>query len=264
MKKIIFGLMLCLISSFTFACHFDHGGICGNKVYLHGFFSPNSIFQFRLYGDSMVLLTFTTGNDTTEIDSTITIPIANGQTDVKVQFHNHYLSDSSYNNWAGNYDVTGYYEVIDSTNSACGILPVSFSNLMVQRKDNSNISVIFTAGDETGIKGYNIYGTADQKVTTQSKWVLLKSITASGQNTYIVLINITGAFTMFLFAAIFFMEKAKTGKKRWIQFLLFGVMIFVISCKRDIVSPKVDHYKFIKVESVGANSVSVHQEISPI
>lgn len=244
MKKKTIGLILSLLISIgCMACHFNDGKKCGDKLYLHGYFSPNSIFEFRFYGsDSTVVKRFSTGDHTGEIDSTIIFDVPNSVTNIKIAFRNHYLSDSLFNNWAGNYNANLYYEVIDTTNSACHVLAVSISNLIATKSSDDSIHVSFTPGEETGTDHYNLLMSA-----TQNNWTQIQEIKPKGLKNYIIVIGVGISFA-FIIPIFGLFDDNK--KRRKLSLILYSSLLFLYSCNKIVEKQKTQSYKFVCIQGV--------------
>jgi len=247
--------MLSLISISSFACHLDNVGICGNKAYFTTKnFNPNSIYQFRFFGDTTVIFEFTTNGDVE--DSLLTVKIPDGETDVKIQFRNMYTNVSdSYSPWGGNYNEEGaFIELIDEDNSACKLLPVTVSNVQVQKLNNGDINVSFKAGDETDVKEYRILASVDGNTWHTS----VQPIPATGASSYTMHISLAAAGTAFAILLPFF-GFFNNKKKNMLTYALFATIILV-SCKKIADNTATNDvktsYKFVKVEAISKSGVA--------
>ncbi|MEO7048960.1 MAG: hypothetical protein ABI091_26895 [Ferruginibacter sp.] len=262
MKKVTMGLLLSLISITVSASWLDGRGICGNHAYFMAHLVENNHFQFRLLSDTnTIVLEFDTEDNKT-IDSLISIPIPEGMTDVKVQFRDKYNDATGhYNNWAGNQNVEPYYEMIDTTNSACKLLPIAASNVGVLKNGNT-IDVSFKGGDETGTKEYQILASVNQ-----NDWYNIKTISATGKANYDAKINLGLSAGFLIFGIALYNENKKkySNKRKWVSFFLLAGMIVLFSCTKAKDTGTIQDYKFIKVATISnTGAAPSFSETTPI
>lgn len=251
MKRLILGFVLSLSISTLFACHIDTLGWCGGKTFLRAVdFGNNAEFQFRIYGTTDILFTYTT-KPTGSTDTVFVLPQSIQGYPIRLQFRIKYVG-ADFTQWGGDYEIPDTY-VQSATHqlAGCGVLAVQFTDISAV-KEGDNVEISFNNQDEQGVIRYDIMMSTDSK-----EWDKATSIDATGQHSYSVRLGgIAAAFMLPLFA---FFKRKKLTPMLWLSILL---VVVLFSCQKEkLTNAQKSKYNYVRVDAISADGNITHSQI---